>query len=141
MALSGFLFSLKWFLLKSPRIIWMSWWLIVCSTYCTILELCFLYNRSVMCDWYMLFTTIYLPCLPVYKSTPHFGTKSKFFLFLVENFLEKIILYLRTFFQACYSYTKKITASLDIKFYYHEYASVKACFNGTSINCIFFIFF
>ena len=39
-----------------------------------------------------------------------------FVLFLVENFLDKLILYLRTFFQACYSYTKKITASLDVKF-------------------------
>ena len=42
--------------------------------------------------------------------------KNKFFLFLGENFLEKLILYLRTFFQARYSYTKKITASLDVKF-------------------------
>ena len=39
-----------------------------------------------------------------------------FFLFLGENFLEKLILYLRTFFQARYSYMKKITASLDVKF-------------------------
>ena len=50
------------------------------------------------------------------KSTPHFGAKNKFFLFLGENFLEKLILYRRTFFQAHYSYTKKITASLDVKF-------------------------
>ena len=53
-----------------------------------------------------------LPSLPVYKLTPHFGTKK----YLGENFLEKLILYLRTFFQARYSYMKKITASLDVKF-------------------------
>ena len=33
-----------------------------------------------------------------------------------ENFLEKLILCLRIFFHARYSYTKKITASLDVKF-------------------------
>ena len=63
-----------------------------------------------------------LPYLPVYKSIPCISRrpisepKNKFFLFLGENFLEKLILYLRTFFQARYRYTKKITASLDVKF-------------------------
>ena len=73
-----------------------------------------------------------IPYLPVYKSTPHFGVKNKFFFFLGENFLEKLILYLRTFFRARYSYTKKITASLDVKFINRAYASVKACFSDTS---------
>ena len=40
----------------------------------------------------------------------------RFFLFLGKNFLEKLILHLRIFFQVRYSYTKKITTSLDIKF-------------------------
>ena len=63
-----------------------------------------------------------LPYLPVYKSIPCISRppilepKNKFFSFLGENFLKKVILYLRTFFQARYSYTKKITASLDVKF-------------------------
>ena len=57
-----------------------------------------------------------IPYLPVYKSTPILEPKNKFFLFLGENFLEKLILYLGTFFQARYSSTKKITASLDVKF-------------------------
>ena len=53
---------------------------------------------------------------PVYKSTPILEPKNKFFLFLGENFLEKLISYLGTLFQARYSYTKKITPSLDVKF-------------------------
>ena len=63
-----------------------------------------------------------IPYLPVYKSIPYISQppilepKNKFFLFLGENFLKKVILNLRTFFQARYSYTKKITASLDVKF-------------------------
>ena len=39
-----------------------------------------------------------------------------FFLFLGENFLERLILYLRILFQARYSYTKRTTTSLDVKF-------------------------
>ena len=42
--------------------------------------------------------------------------KNNFFLFLGENFPEKPILYLKSFFQACYIDTKKITAGLDVKF-------------------------
>ena len=53
------------------------------------------------------------PCI---SRLPILEPKNKFFLFLGENFLEKLILHLRTFFQACYSYTKEITASLDVKF-------------------------
>ena len=53
------------------------------------------------------------PCI---SQSPILEPKTKFFLFLGENFGEKLILYLRIFFQACYSYMKKITASLDVKF-------------------------
>ena len=54
-----------------------------------------------------------VPYLPVYKSIPCISrppileAKKKFFLFLGENFLEKLILYLRTFFHTRYSYAKK----------------------------------
>ena len=63
-----------------------------------------------------------VPYIPVYKSIPCISQppilepKNRFFLFVGENFLEKLILYLRTLFQARYSYMKKITASLDVKF-------------------------
>ena len=66
--------------------------------------------------------SVELPYFPVHKLIPCISRppilepKNKFFLFLGENFLEKLILDLRTFFQARYSYTKKITASLDVKF-------------------------
>ena len=60
--------------------------------------------------------------LPMYKSIPCIGRapilepKNKFFLSLGKNFLEKLIFYLRIFFEVCNGYMKKITASLDIKF-------------------------
>ena len=69
----------------------------------------------------MQFVHVHVPYLPVYKSIacisppPILEPKNKF-LFLGENFLEKLILHIRTFFQARYRYTKKITASLDLKF-------------------------
>ena len=50
--------------------------------------------------------------LPVYKSIlcvsrpPILEPTNKFFLFLGKNFLEKLIFYLRIFFQVCYGYTK-----------------------------------
>ena len=64
----------------------------------------------------------YIPYLSVYKSIPCISRspilepKNKSFLFLGENFLEKLILYIRTFIQTCLSYTQKITASFDVKF-------------------------
>ena len=88
-----------------------------------------------------------LPYLPVYKSIPCISRpsilepKNKFLLFLGENYGEKLILYLRTFFQACYSYTKKNHTKFGCKVYYCAYMSVKACFSNTSISCIFFIIF
>ena len=69
----------------------------------------------------MQFVHVHVPYLPVYKSIPCISPppilepKNKS-LFLGENFLEKLILHIRTFFQARYRYTKKITASLDLKF-------------------------
>ena len=53
---------------------------------------------------------------PYISRSPILEPKNKFFVFLGENFLEKLILHIRTFFQARYRYTKKITASLDLKF-------------------------
>ena len=53
-----------------------------------------------------------LPYLPVYKSILCIGgpstlePKNKFFLFLGNNFFEKLIFYLRIFFQVCHGYTK-----------------------------------
>ena len=52
--------------------------------------------------------------LPVYKlnpciSQPHIlKPKNEFFLFLGNNFLEKLTLYLKFFSQVPYGYTKKI---------------------------------
>ena len=63
-----------------------------------------------------------LPYLPVCKSIPCisrppiFGAEKYVFLISGWEFSWKLILFLRTFFQAHYSYTKKITASLDVKF-------------------------
>ena len=56
---------------------------------------------------------------PVYKSTPILEPKDKFFLFLGKSFLEKLIFYLRIFFQVCYGYTKKICPELffDLSFW------------------------
>ena len=49
---------------------------------------------------------------PVYKLTPILEPKNKFFLFLGKNFLEKLIFYLRIFFQVHYGYTKKNCSEL-----------------------------
>ena len=63
-----------------------------------------------------------LPYLPVYKSIPCISRppilepKNKVFLFLCENFLEKLLFYLRISFQIRYGLMKKTTASLDVKF-------------------------
>ena len=46
---------------------------------------------------------------PVYNSTPYFGAKKMFFLFLGKNFLEKFIFYLRIFFKEHYGYTKNLS--------------------------------
>ena len=86
--------------------------------------------------------SVELPYFPVHKLIPCISRppilepKNKFFLFLGENFLEKLILNLRTFFQARYNHSK-----FGRKVYYRAYASVKACFSDTSISCIFFIIF
>ena len=51
--------------------------------------------------------------LPVYKSNPRmsqphiFKPKNEFFLFLGNNFLEKLTFYLKIFSQVPYGYTKK----------------------------------
>ena len=52
----------------------------------------------------------------VHKSTPNFGAKKFFFLFLWKNFLEKLLFYRRISFQIRYGFMKKTTASLDVKF-------------------------
>ena len=44
---------------------------------------------------------------PVYKWTPHFGAKKSFSLFLGMNFLEKLIFYLRIFFQVQHGTQRK----------------------------------
>ena len=75
---------------------------------------CHYITSSSLCNiFYKLCACI--PYLPVYNSTPHFGAKNKFFLFLCNNFLEKLIFYLRISFQTYYGFMKKITATL-IKF-------------------------
>jgi len=51
---------------------------------------------------YTVFTRVKVD--PVYKPTPQ---KNKFFLFQGKNFLEKLIFYLRIFFQVHYGYMKK----------------------------------
>ena len=45
----------------------------------------------------------------MYKLTPHFEAKNKFFLFLDKNFLQKRIFYLRIFFQVHYVHTKNLS--------------------------------
>ena len=56
--------------------------------------------------------SMYLPMyksIPwLYKLTPILDPKNKFFLFLEKNFLEKLIFYLRIFFQVHYGYTKNL---------------------------------
>ena len=88
-----------------------------------------------------------VPYLPVYKLIPCISLppilepKNKFFLFLGENFLEKLILYLRIFFQARYSYTKNITGSLDVKFIIACTHAFKRVLPTQDTSCIFFIIF
>ena len=58
-----------------------------------------------------------VPYLPVYKSIPCISRppilalKNKFFLFLGEFFLVKLIFYLRIFFLVHYGYTKNLSSS------------------------------
>ena len=46
---------------------------------------------------------------PVYKSTPILGPKNKFFLFLGKDAFEKLIFYLRIFFQVHYDYMRNLS--------------------------------
>ena len=58
----------------------------------------------------MIISTVFTPVqvYPAYKSTPILEPKNKFFLFLGKNAFEKLIFYLRIFFQVRYGYTEKI---------------------------------
>jgi len=75
----------------------------------------YIYNNIIL-------VTICVPYLPVYKSIPCISRplilkpKNKFFLFMWKNFLEKLLFYRRISFQIRYSFMKKTTASLDVKF-------------------------
>ena len=70
------------------------------------------------------------PCI---SRPPILEPKNKFSLFLGENFLEKLILYLKNFFQARYSYTKKTTTSLDVKFIIARMQVVLKCGLATQV--------
>ena len=85
--------------------------------------------------------------LPVYKSIPCISRppilepKNKFFLFLCQNFLEKLLFYLRISSQIRYDFMNKNHRKLGRRVYYLAQLSIYACFSDTSISCIFFIIF
>ena len=63
---------------------------------------------------------IYLWISPshVQLDSPILEPKNKFFLFLGTNYLEKLIFYLRIFFQVCYGYKKNLSWTLfDLSFW------------------------
>ena len=62
----------------------------------------------------MIISTIFTPVQvdPVYKtilSNPILGPKNKFLLFLGKDAFEKLIFYLRIFFQVKYDYMRNLT--------------------------------
>ena len=67
--------------------------------------------------------------LPVYKSNPRmsqphiFKPKNEFFLFLGNNFLEKLTFYLKIFSQVPYGYTKKIVLNFFYLSFWPMYKS------------------
>ena len=95
--------------------------LALCSVNC-LNHFCCPLSESVIYLFCIVTAWIEIPYLPLYKSIlcisrpPILEPKNKFFLFLCKNFLEKLIFHQRISFLACYGYTKKITASLDVKF-------------------------
>ena len=58
--------------------------------------------------------------------------KNKFFLFLGKNFLEKVIFYLRIFFQGSYCYMKKICPEL---FFISQFVKVEGNFLDQFLGC------
>ena len=67
----------------------------------------------------MIISTIFTPVQvdPVYKSTPILEPKNKFFLFLGKDGFEKLIFYLRIFFQVYYDYMRNLSWTfLDLSF-------------------------